>query len=82
MGSPGGMSSRNTVYLGIAGFGSALLLSGDMKYPLAWVGWASSSAILGFVAVLECHGSTMLMMPPVLMYAAHDARRSEQQHDR
>ena len=32
----GGLSSRNTHYLGIAGFGNALLFSGDQRYVDVW----------------------------------------------
>jgi hypothetical protein len=32
----GDMSTRNTIYLGIAGVGNALLLTGDLKYVDAW----------------------------------------------
>jgi hypothetical protein len=32
----GGRSHRNTHYLGVAGFGNALLLTGDQSYPDVW----------------------------------------------
>eukprot|EP01049_Picozoa_sp_SAG25_P006455 SAG25_NODE_486_length_7469_cov_4.137449_4_plen_139_part_00 len=46
----GDLSTRNTIYLGIAGFGNALLLTGNQKYVQLW---------RNMLAVMRSHARTI-----------------------